>query len=106
MLRRGLTSGLVLWLSAAAATAAQVSASFTVGVVIGGKAGHRPQRIAPRKTYTWGAAEISVRRAGFASPQRTGKSDLIYWFTAEKAGASYRIAVAIDSGRIVEVVPA
>ena len=105
---RAAISGLVLALLAGSAQAGQTSAGFTAGIVIGGggKAG-RQMKQAATTTYTWGAAAISVKLAGFGNLQRIEKSDTLYWFTAKKGGGnSYRVAVSISSGVIVKVIPA
>ena len=80
---------------------------FTAGIVIGG-GGKASQRAASvnAATYTWGAAAISVTHAGFGNPRRGERSDTLYWFTAERGGNSYRVAVSISSGVIVKVIPA
>jgi hypothetical protein len=106
MVRYGLAGVLFLVLCATATWAGQASATFTVGITIGGKAGHRPQEAVHRKIYTWGAAEITLRRAGFTDLQHAQQSSSLYWFMASKAGASYRVSVSIDSGQIIEIIPA
>jgi hypothetical protein len=77
------------------------SATLKVGLTIGGAA-----TSAPSRTYTWGAAAVSVMKAGFDNTQRAEKSDTLYWFTAQRDGSSFRIAVSITSGVVVEVIPA
>jgi hypothetical protein len=91
-----------------AAEAGTASARFSVGITITGSG--TSQRAAsapvPAITYTWGAAAISARHAGFAKLQRVERSGTLYWFAAEKDGALYRIAISIHSGAIVKVIPA
>jgi hypothetical protein len=107
MVRVAMVSAVLLGLSPYAALAGQASASFQVGIVIGGGEGRSIQRAAASaNTYTWGAALISVNRAGFDAPQRVEKSDTLYWFTAKRDGASFRIAVSISSGKVMRVLPA
>jgi hypothetical protein len=76
------------------------TATFKAGLTIGGAA-----TSAPSRTYTWGAAAVSVQKAGFDNTQRAEKTDTLYWFTAERAGGSFRIAVSISSGAVVKVIP-
>ncbi len=104
MVRLAMVSGVVLCLLSPATLAGQASASFQAGVTIGG-GGNRAIPAAPKK-YTWGAAVISVNRAGFDNPQRAERSDTLYWFKAERGGDSFRIAVSIFSGKVIKVVPA
>ena len=87
----------------AVAEAGQAASSFSVGIRIGGAVKSRPTA-ACDKTYTWGAAAISVQQAGYAAPDRAGRVGQVYWFTAARDGASYRISVSMCSGDIVDVV--
>ncbi len=105
MVRRAVVSALILSLLPCPALAGQASASFQVGIVIG-SGGHSIQAAAPAKTYTWGAALISVNRAGFNTPQRIERSDTLYWFKAKRDGASFRVGVSISSGKVMRVLPA
>jgi hypothetical protein len=91
-------------LSPAMALAGQASASFQVGIIIGG-GNHSARPAQPTKTYTWGAAVISLNRAGFDAAQRVEKSDTLYWFTAKRDGYSFRVAVSITSGKVMRVLP-
>ena len=104
MVRLAAFSGLVLSLLASGADAGQASGGFTAGIVIGG--GATAARAAPAMTYTWGAAAISARQAGFDNLQRIERSDALYWFTGERGGGNYRIAVSIYSGEVMKVIPA
>ena len=99
MVRPAVLIGLALCLLPSAAAAGKASAQFKVGITIGG-----PER--PIKTYTWGAATVTVKRAGYGNPKRIALSDGVYWFEADRGGSSFRIAVSIASGEIVEVIPA
>jgi hypothetical protein len=95
---------LVLAFPGAEALANQAKANFTVGIVIG-KATPR-KRAAPRpalKTYTWNAAAVSVRIAGFRKPVRLTSGGGVYWFLAEREGRRYRIAVSVSTGAILKV---
>ena len=105
MVRLGVVSAVVLGLSPVAASAGQTSVSFQAGIIIGGGASRSIPSAAAVKTYTWGAALISVNRAGFDNPQRVGKSDTLYWFKARRGGDSFRIAVSRFSGKVTKVVP-
>ncbi len=100
-----------------AAEAAQVSSGMGVGLTIapsytgGENYEHRRvfvsalvTRAVPANSYTWNAAAISVKRAGFKQPRRVEKSPTLYWFYAQKREADFRIAVSIASGRIVKIV--
>ena len=103
MVRRVVLPILILAGLAGPVLAGQASGSFSAGIVIGSG---QPTASAASSTYTWGAAAISVERAGFGNPQRVAKSDTLYWFEAERDGALFRVGVSISSGQIVEVNPA
>lgn len=103
MVRHAIISGFILCFLPCASLAGQTSANFSVGITIGGGASRSPQSSV--KTYTWGAAAVSVQNAGFDNPQRLKKSDTYYWFTAERDGGSFRVAVSISSGAVVQVIP-
>ncbi len=110
MLRPALVIGVVL-LSASSwaipAEAGQASSSFSVGITIGGaRAPARPQPSAQALKYTWNAAAISVRRAGFEAVERLEAGAGVYWFRAERQGRRYRVAVSVTSGEIVTVTAA
>jgi hypothetical protein len=100
--RLSLISAVIFHLMMTVAVAGQSSGSFKVGLTIGGAA----QATAPYSTYTWGAAAVSVTEAGFGNLQRAEKTNTLYWFTAQRDGSSFRIAVSITSGAVVEVIPA
>lgn len=85
------------------AEAGASAGSLHVGVTIGGPAGGKP---AARLRYTWGAAAISVTNAGFRRPQRLSSDGTVYWFSAAKNGADFRVAVSAATGRVVAVEPA
>ena len=88
------------------ALAATNTASFQVGITIGGPQSVRPKVNAPRKPrYTWGAAEISLRRGGFTVLGRLSKSGDFYWFEAENSEGQVRAAVSVTSGEIVSSAP-
>jgi hypothetical protein len=105
MVRLAAVSAAMLSLSPAAAVAGQAAASFQVGIIIGGD-GQAVRSTPASKTYTWGAAAISVNRAGFHAPEPLEKSDTLYWFTANRGGNSFRVAVSISSGKVTIVLPA
>ncbi|MFT3987938.1 hypothetical protein [Aestuariivirga sp.] len=101
----------VLLLSVGPAYAGQAGANFNVGMrIVSGSAvaarAAAPKAVAPVKRYTWGAAGVSVRKAGFGILVPTERADALYWFTAERNGSRYRVAVEIATGRIVKVIPA
>ena len=50
--------------------------------------------------YTWGAAEISLLKAGYIKPTRIGTVNEIYWFTVPISGNPTVIGVSINSGEI------
>lgn len=86
------------------AEAGQSSSSFRVGLTIGGarvKSGRMPMK--RLKSYTWNAAAISVRHAGFQGVVRVKTSSGVYWFEAEREGRRYRIAVSARNGGILRV---
>lgn len=100
------------------AGAAQVSSGMGVGITIEyvapGKSRPRSKSLgpiavmkaAPALSYTWNAAALSVKRAGFQQPERVEKSAALYWFQAKRRDGYFRIAVSIASGQIIKVVPA
>ena len=108
----------VLSLLPQGAGAGQVTAGMSVGLTIapsavGEKAGARQlvvpafvTRIAPANSYTWNAAAISVKSAGFSLPRRVRRSPDLYWFSAKQGSESFRIAVSILSGRVMKVIRA
>lgn len=106
MVRLAVVSTAILGLWTCAALAGQASASFQVGIKIGGRAEQAVKAAIPLKTYTWGAAVISVNRAGFNRPRRLAKSDTLYWFEATRGGSIFKVAVSISSGKVVKVLPA
>jgi len=88
------------------ALAAANIASFQVGITIGGPQSVQPKVTAPRKPrYTWGAAEISLRRGGFTVLGRLSKSGDLYWFEAENSEGQVQAAVSVTSGKIVSLTP-
>lgn len=91
------------WLHSAA-LAGQASGGFSVGLRIGGPESAAEKSLSG-KTFTWGAAAVSVRRAGFEGAAQLRKSESVYWFAARRGGAAYRVAVSALSGDIVEVLP-
>ena len=105
MVRLAMISAVVISLLPFTAQAGQSSASFWAGITIGGGGSRSLQAAIPVKSYTWGAALISVNRAGFGKPQRLEKSDTLYWFKAKRGGSIFRIAVSISSGKIIQVLP-
>ncbi len=62
-----------------------------------------PQQRLSTSTYTQGAAEITVIRAGFRNIQPLGKAGVNYYFSGVRQGRLYEIAVAVSSGRIMRV---
>ena len=105
MVRLAMVAGFVCLLTGPA-TAGQASAGFTAGITIGDAGTRATQTIVRAKRYTWGAASISVSRAGFDEPQRMEKSGALYWFKARRGAAAFRIAVSVSSGQVVKVIPA
>ena len=51
--------------------------------------------------YTWGAAEISLLKAGYKKPTRMGTVNEIYWFTVPVSGNPTVIGVSVNSGEIM-----
>ena len=103
MARLPVVAGIILCLLQAEGLAGTARGAFTVGIVIG------QARAAPVKSklrYTWGAAAISLRRAGYENPRRIAAAGDVYWFEARRAGARFRVAVWIATGRIAAVRPA
>ena len=103
MLRLAVFLGLAAAILTGPASAGQTSGRFTVGITITGKKLKPPPL--PVRQYTWGAAAVTLARAGFADPQRLEASETLYWFTAARDGEHYRVAVSIASGEIVKVIP-
>ena len=111
MVRLAAACSLSIWFLASTAMAGQTSASFAVGIVIGGpqtKSAAAAAAPAPSqaKRYTWGAATISLKSAGFADMRRISRSGRLYWFAAVRDGRAYRVAVSIATGAVVKVIPA
>ena len=106
MVRLAAYVGLAICLLSGAAMAGQASARFKVGITIGAVGNPSTGAIGSERVYTWGAAAVSVKQAGFDNLQRVAKSDTLYWFEAERAGSTFRVAVSISSGEIVKVIPA
>jgi len=109
MVRLAAAFGLSIWFLASAAMAGQTSASFAVGIVIGGpqtRSAAAPPTQSQSKRYTWGAAAISLKTAGFADMRRISRSGRLYWFAAVRDGRAYRIAVSVTTGAVVKVIPA
>ena len=50
--------------------------------------------------YTWGAAEVSLSKAGYRSPRRIGAVNEIYWFTVPVSGKPTVIGVSVNSREI------
>jgi hypothetical protein len=105
MVRQAAVMAALFGVWAANVQAGQASASFQVGITIGSAKIKVATRLVTR-SYTWGAAAISVKLAGFAAPRRIERSDELYWFIARKGAGQYRVAVSIASGAIVKVIPA
>jgi hypothetical protein len=104
MVRAAVLTGLLLGITGVSAAAGRSSASFTVGITIGGP--QKAARVAgSAASHTWGSAAISVGRAGYTVLRRIEKTDTLYWFAAERRGAGFAVAVSIASGRVVKVKP-
>lgn len=99
MARIAFILGAVLGLLTGPAAAGQTSASFGAGIVIGGPA-------KPARFYTWGAASVSLRKAGYKDIERAEREGSLYWFLARKGEYRYRIAVSATTGNIETVTPA
>jgi hypothetical protein len=69
--------------------------------VIGGKPSkpHAP----PRVTYTWGAAQISLARAGFRDIRRLERRTGNYWFSACGDSGEMRLAVSAATGKLIAI---
>jgi hypothetical protein len=83
-----------------ASQAAETSASFRVGVMIGGPvvSSHRGQ-----SKFTWYAAEITMAKSGFENIERLQKSDEVYEFSCNRSGELLHVSVSIATGEIVDV---
>jgi hypothetical protein len=93
--RAAITGLVFMTMLAPAAEAGQSSANFNVGLVIRGKG--RPAR-APSLTYTWGAAAVSLLKAGYRDIRPTGRSATIYRFEAAQGGRRYHVTVSVATG--------
>ena len=102
MARLPVIAGIVLCLLQAEALAGTAHGAFTVGIVIGKVKPPKP----PKLRYTWGAAAITLTRAGYQNPRRIAAAGNVYWFVASRAGARFRVAVWIATGKIAAVIPA
>ena len=119
MIRLAIVGAAILGLLPQTSLAAQVTSSMGVGLIIEDVArsgesqsarrlsvsGVVSKAVAPA-SYTWNAAAISVKRAGFKQPRRVEKLPGLYWFEAKRRGTSFRIAVSILSGRVVKIIGA
>ena len=86
------------------AMAAESSGNIQVGVTIGGNHSALAKILAEKpKNYTWGAAEISLKREGFTPKKHLSVSGNIYWFEATLAGRREQIGVSRATGEIVRV---
>ena len=103
MLRLAMVLALLAGVAAGPAIAQQ--ATFGVGVTIGKKV-KPPKSATVATTYTWGAARISVARAGYTGIRRHAKGGGLYWFTARKGENLFQIAVSATTGAIAKVIPA
>ena len=104
MLRAAIVSSLLLGaILTVPVLAGQSSSSFRVGLTIGQPGAWTPT-FRDHRTYTWNAAAISVRRAGFHGVIHVNSSGGIYWFEAEREGRRYRVAVSASTGGILKVV--
>ena len=68
--------------------------------VIGGATAVNTGRNFGSSHYTWGAAEISLLKAGYKKPTRIGTINEIYWFTVPVSGNPTVIGVSVISGEI------
>lgn len=100
----GLLAALTLCLMASAALSGTVQGRFAVGITLGEGDPHDKRR-PPGFRYTWGAAAISVSRAGYQNVRRVEASGDVYWFTGERGGSKFLVAVTIATGRIAAVLP-
>ncbi len=117
MAKLAITLALTMFLTQTA-QAAQTSSGLGVGLTIGASSytGNRSTRrlvvpahvtkTEPAWSYTWNAAAISVKGAGFKQPRRIEKARAVYWFQAMREGANFRIAVSIASGKVVKIIRA
>ena len=117
MVRLAMVSAAVLCFLPQTASAAQVTSSIGVGITID-SSGKRPAtrtrlivpgavtKAVPETSYTWNAAAVSVKRAGFKQARRMEQSPALYWFQAKRQDASFRIAVSVASGRIAKIIRA
>jgi hypothetical protein len=102
MARFGLAAVPAFCLPGSASPAGTSQGSFTVGIVIGKAKPHKP----PKHRYTCGGGAVSLMRAGYGDLRRIEASGEVYWFAAERAGALFRVAVEIATGRIAAVIRA
>ena len=105
MVRQAAVMAALFGVLASNVQAGQASVSFQVGVTVVGAKKHAAAGRPVARTYTWGAAAVSVKLAGFAAPRRAERSDKLYWFIARKGLGRFRVAVSIASGAIVKVIP-
>jgi len=117
LVRLGTVWTAVLCLLPQTAVAAQVSSGMGVGIIIDDVAPGKSSRsralgriavmkAVPTLTYTWNAAALSVKSAGFQHPRRKEKSPVFYWFEAQRHGGYFRIAVSIASGKVIKIIRA
>lgn len=82
--------------------AGSTSTNVTVGVVIGSP--RQPASRAGRKsTYTWGAAEITLKLQQMKSIRRVRVVDDLYHFEATRGDSRVAVVVSRFTGRIIHV---
>lgn len=87
------------YFAAMPASFAASSATFTAGIVIGAPAKQRGPVLNVR--YTWGAAQVSIARAGYRDISRLTRANDIYWFTARRHQSRASIGVSAWNGGIL-----
>ena len=84
--------------------AASNSGIMHVGLVIGASSNIvKASNFSPSAHFTWGAAEVSVVKAGYSVRQRLDAADDVFWFKASKADHEVKIGVSSSSGQIVSM---
>ena len=95
-----ITMGALLGMNLNTGEAAMVSGNFSAGITIGSsEVSKPPQQI----NYTWGAAEISLKRTGITQVGRLAKMGDLYLFSGKRNGQMLKISVSAHSGKITNI---
>ena len=84
--------------------AASSTGIMKVGLVIGASNNIvKASNFSSSAHFTWGAAEVSIAKAGYSVRQRLDATDDVFWFNAFNSDHNVKIGVSSSSGRIVSI---